>query len=38
MHAKFQSLIENDICEYRDAPSGQVVLTGCWVFEIKRNK
>ena len=27
-HAEFQSLIENDTWEYRNAPSGQAVLTG----------
>ena len=28
MHAEFQSLIDNDIWKYRDALTGQAVLTG----------
>ncbi len=38
MHIEFQSLIENDIWEYRDALSDQAVLTGRWVFKIKKER
>ena len=38
MHIEFQSLIENDTWEYRDAPSGRAVLTGRWVFKIKKDR
>ena len=38
MYIKFQSLIENDIWEYKNAPSGRVVLTGRWVFKIKKDR
>ena len=38
MHAEFQSLIENDTWEYRNAPSGRAVLTGRWVFKIKKDR
>ncbi len=37
MHAEFQSLIENDTWEYKNAPSGQAILTGRWVFKIKKD-
>ena len=38
MHAEFQSLIENDTWEYRDVPTGRAVLTGRWVFKIKKDR
>ncbi len=38
MHAEFQSLIENDTWEYKNASSGRAVLTGCWGFKIKKDR
>ena len=38
MHIKFQFLIENNTWEYKDAPLGQAILTGCWVIKIKKNR
>ena len=38
MHIEFQSLIKNDTWEYRDILSGQAILTGRWVFKIKKDK
>ncbi len=38
MHVEFQSLIENDTCEYKNAPSDQAILTGRWVFKIKKDR
>ena len=38
MYAEFQSLIENNIWKYRDMPIGWAILTGRWVFKIKKNK
>ncbi len=37
MYAEFQSLIENDTWEYKNAPSGRAILTGRWVFKIKKD-
>lgn len=38
MHIEFQLLIENDTWEYRNASSGQAVLTDCWIFKIKKER
>lgn len=38
IYTKFQFFIENDTLEYRNALSGQAVLTGHWVFKIKKNQ
>lgn len=38
MHAEFQSRIENDTWEYRNAPLGRAVLTVRWVFKIKKDR
>lgn len=38
MHTEFQSLINNDIWEYKNAPSGRAVLTGRWGFKIKKDR
>ena len=38
MHTEFQFFIENNTWEYRDAPSSQAVLTGCWVFKMKKDR
>ncbi len=34
MYSEFQSLIENDTWEYKNAPLGRAILTGRWVFKI----
>ncbi len=38
MYAEFQSLIENDTWEYKNAPSSRTILTGRWVFKIKKDR
>ncbi len=38
MHAEFQSLIENDTWEYKNASSGRSILTGRQVFKIKKDR
>ena len=38
MHADFQSLIENNTWECRNVLTGRAVLTGRWVFKIKKDR
>lgn len=38
MHVEFCSLIENNTWEYKNAPSGREILTGRWVFKIKKDR
>ena len=38
IYAEFQSLIENDTWKNRDTPIVWAVLTGHWVFKIKKDK
>ena len=38
MHVEFGSLLENNTWEYKEAPSGRAILTGRWVFKIKKNR
>ncbi len=38
MYAGFQFLIENNTWEYKNAPLGRAILTGHWVFKIKKDR
>lgn len=38
MLLEFRSLIENGTWEYTDVPAGRAVLTGRWVFKIKKDR
>lgn len=38
MHAELQSLIENNTWEYRDMLLGRAILTGCYIFQIKKDR
>lgn len=38
MHVEFQFLIENNTWEYKNAPSGRAVITGRWIFKMKKDR
>ncbi len=38
MYIEFKSLIENDTWKYKNAPSDRAILTGCWVFNIQKDR
>ena len=38
MYIEFQYLIKNNTWEYREVSNGQIILTGRWVFKIKKDR